>query len=217
MKNLKFSWTIGKDIYACVLSNLLAVIFLCACNNPSEKQQKDIDDLNAFVQRHKDSIDVFAHTEWSKMDSEFAAKRKDIERDTAKMDGGLKTSYYDAIRNWQDFQNSYSMKQAEGQKISEMDTIRKTLAINGIRPDFTDLTAQQILPAYEHFVNTVRNNKDNYTKEQWTVVNVSWKTLNGRKRELEKDIDAGLRAKITKLQLEYTGIKALNRPVAQNP
>jgi hypothetical protein len=216
MQNLTYKKTYRAQFYLFIVTCALSLL-LCACANNSEKQQKDIDDLNAYVQRHRDSIDVFARTEWSKLDSEFAAKRKIVEQDTAKMSESMRSSYYDAVRNWQSFQTVYTAKQAEEQKIDEMDTLRKSLTLDGIRPDFTDLTAPQLLPAYEHFVNTVKDNKDNYTKEQWTVVNVSYKSLNGRKRELEKDIDTGLGGKITKLQLEYTGIKAANRPLAPNP
>jgi hypothetical protein len=133
------------------------------------------------------------------------------------MNESIKSSYYYAVRNWKDFQNQYIVKRSEEAKVGEMDTLRKSLALDGIRSDFTDLGSAQILEAYEHFVNTVNTNKDVYTREQWTVVNVSWKALNGRKRELEKDISAATGAKITKLQLEYTGIKALNRPLAENP
>lgn len=196
---------------------LLSVFAICSCNGTNGNHQNDVDDLNAYVQRHKDSISVFAKDTWTSLDSGFNAKKEKLERDTARMSEDVKASYYNAIRNWEGFQNEYSVKQSEEAKINEMDTLRKSLAVDGVRVDFTDLLATQALAAYEHFVTTVKNNKDNYTKEQWTVVNVSWKALNGRKKELEKDINAANNGKILKLQLEYTGIKAVNRPMAQNP
>ena len=212
MKNMKLrNLTVQLAVFC---STIFSLIFFAACNNSAEQQQKNVDDLNAFVQRHKDSVEVFAHNAWSSLDSEFSAKRKKIDQDTTRMNESLKASYYDAVRNWEGFQNAYSIRQSEDQKLGEMDAIRKSLAPTGIRPDFTDLVTPQLQAAYEHFVNTVRANKDVYTKEQWTVVNVSWKALNGRKRELEKDIDGSLSGKITKLQMQYTSIKALNRPSA---
>ena len=217
MKRLTQIKALQSGVFLFAATLLFAISTLCACNGTNKNQQQDVDDLNAYVQRHKDSIDVFAKATWNSLDSEFNAKKQKLERDTAQMTAEVKASYYDAVRNWEGFQNQYSIKRSEEAKIDEMDTLRKSLTPDGIRPDFTDLLAPQVYSAYEHFLTTVRNNKDQYTKEQWTVVNVSWKALNGRKRELEKDIDGATGAKISKLQIEYTGIKALNRPLAENP
>lgn len=97
-----------------------------------------------------------------------------------------------------------------------MDALRTSLTIDGVRTDYADLTAANIVAEYQHFVNTVSANKDIYTKEQWTIVNVTWKGLKGRNREIQKSISSGDGVKILKLQLQYTGIKALNRPEADN-
>ena len=129
----------------------------------------------------------------------------------------MRERYNQVVRDWDNFRQEYQTKRAENEQIHKMDALRNTLVMDGVRPDYTDLNSKDALKEYEHFVNTIKENKDNYTRDEWTAINVNWQALNGRKREIEKDIPSGDKSKIAKLQVEYTAIKAVNRPVAENP
>ena len=132
------------------------------------------------------------------------------------MNQEMRTSYYQTVNDWETYKADFARRAEENKKLSGMDAIRRALALDGVRTDFTDVTASNIVPVYQHFVTTVKKNKDEYTKEQWTVVNVSWKALKGRKREISKDIKAPDMSEISKQELEYFGVKAANRPFADS-
>ncbi|MDB5284157.1 MAG: hypothetical protein JWO06_3232 [Bacteroidota bacterium] len=208
-KGTKAKWLIILTITSLTLST---------CDQQQkERTKRRVADLKDYVQRHRDSIDIYANRKWDSLDHEFVLKENELVEDTVRMDDDIRQSYYNTLNDWQSLKAEYARKSVEQQKINQMDDLRKSLTMDGVRTDYTDLTAANILQEYEYFVNTVRTNKDTYTKEQWTVINVNYKALNGRNREVQKDIPSGDASKIVKLQLEYNGIKALNRPFADNP
>jgi hypothetical protein len=196
-----------------LLATLSTLIF-SACNQNTQ-QQKNVDELQNYVRNHTDSIDQYADRDWDSLDNEFTLKQAAI-NDTARLNEAMRQSYYNSLNVWNTFKTNYTIKRKAKSELAQMDSLRKSLTLDGIRTDYADLTATDLLAEYQHFVNTVSSNKDNYTKPQWTVINVTWKALKGRNREIEKDVSARDGAKILKLQLEYTAIKAVNRPIADN-
>ena len=193
---------------------ILAVFIFSACDQNAQKR-KNVDALQTYVRNHNDSLELYADSDWDSLDNEFRLKQAAID-DTAKLNDEMRQSYYNSLRDWNTFKANYTIKKQEKGKLAQMDELRKSLTLYGVRTDYADLTAPNLLAEYEHFVNTVEANKDIYTKEQWTVINVTWKGLKGRNREIEKDVPAGDAAKILKLQIKYTAIKATNRPEADN-
>jgi hypothetical protein len=211
----------GRDASAVRLFLVLQVFCMffvaVSCGQQGEQQRKkETEDFQAYVRSHIDSVDNYASNNWDSLQAEFDRKKAEVEKDTAKMTADVRDTYYESLRDWDTFKSEYGIKQDARNKLQQMDNLRKSLTMAGVRTDYTDLPASHIIAAYQYFVDAVRNNKDNFTKDQWTVINVSWKALNGRKRELEKDISAADNAKIVKLQLQYTAIKAMNRPEATN-
>jgi len=176
--------------------------------------QRSLDDFKSYVQQHKDSVNAYTSQKWDSLDSTYMVKKDTLEKEYDHMSDDMKRSYDSTKNVWLAFKADYSKRVNENLKLAQMDSLRSSLTISGVRTDFTDLSAAKIENEYEHFVNTVKNNKDVYTSEQWQVVNVSWKALNGRKREVSNDLPAGDEKKIIKLKFEYTGIKAANRPMA---
>lgn len=194
------------------LSALTALAFT-ACNN-DEQLRKDTAELRDYVNNHRDSVEIYAETQWDNLEAEYNTKKAKI--DTSKLADELRETYRETEKDWESFKADYTVKHEEKVKVAEVDAFRATLAIQGVRPDYSDLSNTNILAAYDHFVNMVKTNKDAYTKEQWLVVNNSWKALQGRKKEIDNNIASADNTKIAKLQLEYTAIKATNRPFADS-
>lgn len=194
-----------------------ATVFTTACNNAEkEKRERDLQDFKTYVKEHRDKAEQYAQNSWDELNSEFEKKKAELDKQVDKMDDKARESYNQAVSEWETFKTEYKARAAEREKIEAMDKLRATLVIDGVRTDYTNLTARDAAKQYEHFVTTVKANKDTYTRDQWTAINVNYQALNGRKRELEKDIPAADLKKIIKLQLEYTAIKAVNRPFAEN-
>lgn len=196
---------------------IISSTILAACNNMNEKQDRtNLDDLKKYARDKKDSVDVYADRSWDELNASFEEKKAKLDKDTAKMNEELRAEYYQVVDQWENYRAEHEQKAAEKRKTTQMDDLRKSLVLDGVRVDYTDLTADKIETQYQHFVNTVEQNKDVYTKEQWQIINVNWQALNGRKRELEKDLSASVKGEIVKQQVKYTAIKALNRPEAPN-
>jgi hypothetical protein len=85
-----------------------------------------------------------------------------------------------------------------------------------VKPDFSKLAASELEPQYKNFVDIVKQNKDEYTQEDWTVVNTCWKDLNNRRKEIKSQIAPEDDRKISKLRADYFAIKAVNRPLAED-
>lgn len=190
-----------------------ATLVFTACSN-DEQLRKDTAELRDYVNNHRDSVEIYADTQWDNLEAEYNTKKAKL--DTSKMATEIRETYNETARDWETFKADYAVKREEKLKLAEQDAFRATLAIQGVRPDFTDLSNTNILAEYEHFVTTVKANKDLYSKEQWLVVNNSWKALQGRKKEIDNNIASADNTKIAKLQLEYTAIKATNRPFADS-
>lgn len=203
--------TIKRIIGFVALSATAAIVFT-ACGN-DEQARKDTADFRTYVSNHRDSAALYAETQWDKLEAEYNEKKAKL--DTTKLATELRETYRETEADWEAFKTEYKVKAEEKTKVAETDAFRTTLAIQGVRPDYTDLSNTNILAEYEHFVNVVKTNKDTYTKEQWLVVNNSWKALQGRKKEIDNNINAKDNGKIMKLQVEYTAIKAVNRPFAE--
>lgn len=204
-----------QPLYRLAYLVIAVTIGLAACNN-DEQMRKDMADMKQYMRNKQDSVDMYLDRTWDDMDREYKERKARLAADTAKMGEEIRAEYYEMEREWETYKGEFERKQIERSQVAAMDALRKTLVIDGVRPDYTDLKAVDARQAYEHFVTTVEMNKDTYSAEQWQVINVNWKALNGRKREIENDISAADKTEIAKLQLKYNGIKAVNRPFADS-
>jgi hypothetical protein len=201
-----------------LITGALSLFLLSSCNQKANEERKQkMDDFSQYVDTRRDSMDSYLDRNWDEMEREYSVKKAELEKDTAEMAEEMRANYYKTVSKWEDFKTSYQSKSQERDNIRKMDELRATLRIDGIRPDYTDLMAPKAVEEYRHFVKTVEAHKDDYTQDEWTVINVNWKALNGRKREIEEEIPAKDKSEITNLQIEYTAIKAVNRPMADNP
>lgn len=211
--------TVTPPVLNLLLPFVTAVlVFFSSCNQQAQmERQRKVDEFNAYVQNKKDSVDAYLDRSWDDLNSEYERKKAELDKDTADMAEDMRVSYYKTVNDWESFKDGFKTKAEEKARLAKMDALRQTLVLDGIRPDYTDLPATRLVEQYEHFVNTVDAHKDEYTSDEWQIINVNYQALNGRKRELESSINAPDGAKIVKLQLQYTAIKAVNRPVAENP
>ena len=76
---------------------------------------------------------------------------------------------------------------------------------------FDYVTADNIHDVYKNFVNTVADNKDNFTREDWDEIKVLYEALDSRKNAVEKDLKTADNLKIAQLKIRFAAIKSLNR------
>jgi hypothetical protein len=83
--------------------------------------------------------------------------------------------------------------------------------IIGADMKFSAVTAKNILDVYKHFVNTVDDNKKNYSREDWDEIKVLYEALDTRKNAVEKDLASSDNLKIAGLKIKFATIKSLHR------
>jgi len=71
--------------------------------------------------------------------------------------------------------------------------------------------ANNLLSIYRNFVNTVADNKDSYTREDWDEIKVLYEALDTRKNTVEKELPDGDNTKIAGLKIKFSLIKATHR------
>jgi hypothetical protein len=210
--------------------SLLGVIILfivSSCSNQANQhRQQVLDDMKAYVKVHRDSLDTYMTKSWDQLDHEFSQKKAVLENDIDKMNAEMKESYNNTVREWDSVKMDYTDKMAEKSRMAHFDEVRNSLCMispntsSGSsaprRLNFNELSPSQIEPEYQNFVDIVKGYKEQYTLEDWKVVNTCWKDLNHRRREIKDSISTGDAKKILKLQIDYTAIKALNRPIAES-
>lgn len=76
---------------------------------------------------------------------------------------------------------------------------------------FEFVNAQNIYSVYKNFVNTVADNKDNYTREDWDEIKVLYEALDTRKNAVEKDLAGSDNRQIALLKVRFATIKATHR------
>ena len=76
---------------------------------------------------------------------------------------------------------------------------------------FGFVTADNILSVYKNFVNTVADNKNNYSREDWDEIKVLYEALDTRKNTVEKDLSGSDNLKIAGLKIRFATIKATHR------
>jgi hypothetical protein len=81
---------------------------------------------------------------------------------------------------------------------------------------FEFANAQNILGVYKNFVNTVADNKNNYTREDWDEIKVLYEALDNRKNTIEKDLAASDNRVIAGLKIRFASIKATHRVSAKS-
>ena len=72
-------------------------------------------------------------------------------------------------------------------------------------------TAENLLSIYRNFVNTVAENKNEYSREDWDEIKVLYEALDTRKNTVEKQLPDGDNTKIAGLKIKFSAIKATHR------
>jgi hypothetical protein len=79
----------------------LLSLILSSCNQQqNEQRQKKIDDLKAYVQQYRDSLDYYANANWDSLNNDFEMKKAELEKDTAKFDDNMRQEYYNTVNDW---------------------------------------------------------------------------------------------------------------------
>jgi hypothetical protein len=195
-----------------------------ACTSADSKEaQQDAFILNNYI----DSVDklepVYTVANWTTIDNGYQQRALQAEGSAEKLDKANKEAMEESKAKYAALKAKYEDKlkenEAEAKAAAATPDYRQVLRNRlfgegkiGSDMKFEFVTAANLLSVYKNFVNTVADNKNSYTREDWDEIKVLYEALDTRKNAVEKDLSSGDNLKIAGLKVRFASIKATKRP-----
>jgi hypothetical protein len=204
------------------------VVAFTACNNSDKSAKADAENLTIYVDSVESAPRVYTAANWTAIDAGYnmRAAKADSVADKLSADEKAKADLSRAKYNALKAEYEAKIKQMELEaKMTTSNTgdYRTVLRNNlfgegkiGTDMSFAFVNANNILDVYKKFVNTVDDNKNNYSREDWDEIKVLYEALDTRKNVVEKEgIATGDNLKIAGLKIKFAAIKATHRGVSK--
>jgi hypothetical protein len=200
----------------------VAVIGLTACSGNKSQAKLEATNFNSYVDSVNGMQHVYTEESWQAIDQGYNERVARLEQEIANMEEEDKVKAEEAKAKYAALRANYEQNIAKAKadaaaasNIDSRQVLRDRLFGEGkISNDmqFSFVTPANVLSIYETFVNTVDNNKDNYSREDWDEIKVLYEALDTRKNAIEKEMSGSDNRKIALLKIKFAGMKAANRP-----
>ena len=192
---------------------LLAAAFV-ACDNTKEKEaQKLVADYTTYVDSVSDLSMENSSSNWDAIAAEHDTKKMKAESAVTGVED--KTKAENEIESASMTFETYQMEVQKTKAKMHKDELRNSLfGMNKVGDDmsFAWVNKDNILGVYENFVNTVKTNKDNYSREDWDEIKLLYEALDTRKNTVENEgLSTEDNLKIAKLKVEFSPMYTVNR------
>lgn len=203
MKNLKVT-----------LGTLLLVTGFVACDDTKEKEsQKLITDYTTYVDSVSSLSTEQSLNEWDAIATEHENKKMKAESAVAGVEDKTKAEneIEEASMSFETYKTEVVKSKAQMQK----QNLRNSLfGANKVGEDmsFAWVNKDNILSVYENFVNTVQDNKDSYSREDWDEIKLLYEALDTRKNTVENEgLSSADNLKIAGLKVKFAPMYTTNR------
>jgi hypothetical protein len=204
-----------KKINLLIAAAILVTGFT-ACKGPETEAQKDAENLNYYVDSVGNLTPVYTNAYWAELDNGYRIRVTRADNTMAQLEASDKAKLDESKAQYAALKTSYEIK------IKEMEpavpdfrqVLRNKLfgeGVVGSDMGFGFATAENLLNIYRNFVNTVADNKNSYSREDWDEIKVLYEALDTRKNTVEKDLPKGDNNKIAGLKIKFSLIKATHR------
>lgn len=197
---------------------IAAVAGMVACNKKDRSAEQSVKDLDVYVDSiEKDHANYYTDANyWTNVEAGYEEKRQQVEARSAQLDEKQRAEYEQLQQEYAALKEKYNAERAKTKDYRVV--LRNALFGEGVIGDdmsFSFMTAANAATIYETFVNTVSNNKDSYTREDWDEIKVLYEAMDTRKNEIEKELSAKDNRAIAGQKIRFAAIKAVNRPGAK--
>ena len=205
-----------------LIAAAIVSIAFTACNNANDGAKQDVETLTVYVDSVDNLTPVYTTENWTVIDNGYQARALQAEKNMAALSAEEKAKADASKAKYEALKAKYEMniKEAEAKTAMAAATpnyrqvLRNRLFGEGKIGDdmkFEYVTGANILGVYKNFVNTVADNKNNYTREDWDEINVLYEALDTRKNVVEKDLASDDNLKIAGLKIRFASIAATHR------
>jgi hypothetical protein len=208
-----------KKINLLITAALLVTGFT-ACKNSSTEAQLDAANLNTYVDSVESLTPVYTSANWAKLDNGYQVRVTKTDNTMSGLDASDKTKVEESKVQYASLKSTYEIKIKETEATAVViapdyrQALRNKLfgeGMIGSDMSFGFANAGNLLSIYRNFVNTVADNRNSYTREDWDEIKVLYEALDTRKNTVEKDLPKGDNNKIAGLKIKFSAIKATHR------
>lgn len=230
-----------KKINVLFAAILIITGFLSCKNSENDAAKQDVVNLNMYVDSVEKVTPVYSVGNWSSLDEGYQMRAMQAEKNMAMLEASDKEKLeaskkkyatlkanYEAKLKEQEAASNMKLKETEGKLQNEINQNKGTAATGpdyrqvlrnrlfgegkiGADMKFEFVNAQNIYGVYKNFVNTVADNKNEYTREDWDEIKVLYEALDTRKNAVEKDLAGSDNRQIALLKVRFATIKATHR------
>ena len=188
-----------KKIKLVVTAGIVISGFIACKNSPTIAQQ-DATTVNNYVDSVENLIPVYTAAYWSELDNGYQVRVTKADNTMITLEASDKAKLDESKVQYAALKTEYEMKikEAEASAIVTVPDYRQSLRTNlfgegmiGSDMSFSFATANNLLSIYRKFVNTVAENKNNYSREDWDEIKVLYEALDTRKNTVEKELPDG--------------------------
>lgn len=205
-----------KKINLLITAAIFAMAFTACQSTPTEAEQ-DAANFNQYVDSIENLSPVYTTSNWTALNDGYQARITKTESTMTTLSAAEKEKIEASKIRYATLKTNYEVKIKEVEvpvKPSYRIALRNGLFGEGVVGDdmsFSFVTGANLLTTFRNFVNTVSDNRDLYSREDWDEIKVLYEALDTRKNTVEKDAPRGDNTKIAGLKIKFAGIKGTNR------
>ncbi len=205
-----------KKMNVLMTTGILLVV-LAACNTEADEAVKSADNVNVYVDSIENLTPVYTTEYWATIDDGYRMRVVKSDESIEILGETDKEKLAASKLRYETLKAKYEANILATEKAVASDyrvILRNRLFGEGMIGNdmgFGFANANNLLNIYDNFVNTVADNKDSFTREDWDEIKVLYEALDSRKNTVEKELPDGDNRKIAGLKIRFATLKATNR------
>lgn len=211
-----------------IAATALLTVGFTACNSENKEAKQDAEMLNSYVDSVESATPVYTVANWTAIDNGYQERAAKAEKNMAALNAEEKAKAEASKAKYEALKAKYELaiKEAEAKSAASNATatnykkiLRDRLFGEGKIGDdmsFSFVNAANIEETYKNFINTVEDNKGNYSREDWDEIKVLYEALDSRKNTVEKEgLKGSDNLKIAAFKVKFSTIYATHRPLSK--
>lgn len=195
----------------------IAIAMVSCKNTESEQAQTTVDDYTTYIDSVSQVAAADADQRWDEIERYATEKREQAQREIQDLEDrvALEERMDASSRKYEEFKQNVANYKTEAQAETARKEVRSALFKGQIIENdlsFAWVNKDNILDVYDNFVNTVSDNKDEYTREQWDDIKLLYEALDTRKNTVENEgLTSADNLKIAGLKVRFATMYKVNR------
>lgn len=213
----------NKNVLKLGLLSLMVLFGFSSCkdNKENDMAEQRIEALENYVDSLKMVSAEDMEANWDQIDADFARRSAEANEALATLDEEAKakneTRVTASTSKYQEFKTAIDAKvtaketAAPGPKQALRDRLFGAGKV-GDDMNFSWVNKDNILSVYDAFYQSYKDNKDNFSREDYDEIKLMWEALDARKNTVEKEgLSAEDNGKIASIKMKWSPMFKVNR------